>query len=41
MRRLLFGIGCLVTAALAGAPPPRPFNLDDLARGRDLSDADL
>jgi dipeptidyl aminopeptidase/acylaminoacyl peptidase len=41
MRRLLFGIGCLVAAALAAAPSPRPFNLDDLARLRDLSDAVL
>ena len=41
MRRLLCLIGCLVSASLAAAPSPRPFNLDDLARIRDVSDPDL
>ena len=41
MRRLLFGIGCLVSSGLAAAPSPRPFHLDDLARLRHVSDPDL
>ncbi len=31
----------LFSAALAAAPSPRPFSLDDLARVRDVSDPDL
>jgi dipeptidyl aminopeptidase/acylaminoacyl peptidase len=41
MRRLLFGIGCLASAALAAAPSPKPFGLDDVARLRRVSDAHL
>ena len=41
MRPLIFGIGCLLSATLAGAPSPRPFTLDDLARMRSVSDPDI
>lgn len=41
MRRLLFSIGCLAAAALAAAPAPRPFNLDDAARQRGLDALDI
>ena len=41
MRRLLFGIGCLSAAALVAAPSPRPFNLDDLALVRGVSDPEV
>ncbi len=40
MRRLIFGIGCLFSATLVAAPP-RPFNLDDLALERDVSDPEV
>ncbi len=41
MRRLIFGIGCLLSATLAAVPSPRPFTLDDLARMRSVSDPDI
>ena len=41
MRRSLVGIGCLFSAALAAAPSPRPFNLDDLAAVRGVSDPEV
>ena len=41
MRRSLFGIGCLFSAALAAAPSPRPFHLDDLAVVRGVSDPEV
>ncbi len=41
MRRSLFGIGCLFAAALAAAPSPRPFHLDDLAVVRGVSDPEV
>ena len=41
MRRPLFGIGFLFSAALVAAPSPRLFNLDDLALQRGVADAEI
>lgn len=40
MRRLL-GLACLVAVPALAAASPRPFNLDDLARVKDVSDPEL
>jgi len=41
VRRILFGLGFLVSAALLAAPEPRPFTLDDAVNYRRVSAPDL